>query len=67
MADYFTPGEVQNLQDAISECTDAIKYLYNVSNENPDHKFRTPELEEAFFDLVNACKDLQGTFEYYAK
>ena len=67
MTGYFNAAEVQKLQDAISECSDCIKYLYNVSHENPDYKYRTSELEEAYYDLVNACKDLEGTFEYYAK
>ena len=67
MDEYYTPEAVDSLIGQIYSAEDSIKYIFNIPLNHEDSKLRTPELMEAYSDLIAACQDLTKAYEYYLK
>lgn len=67
MAEYYTPGEVEELICEIHSAEDCIKYLFNIPLNHEDAKLRTPEMMEAYADLADGCRELVKAYDYYLK
>ena len=64
---YLTAEEVNNLASELFSAECAMKYLCAIDPGHEDYKFRTPELIQAFADLVGTCEDYINACGYYLK
>ena len=66
---FYSPEEVQKVEDNISKIEDTFKYLVvckeNFNHNEEDAKNLTPELIEAFKNVAGACKDFYCSFDFY--
>ena len=64
---YYSAEDFEELAAEVFSAEEAIKYLLNIPQDNPDTKLRTPELMEEMEHLANNCEALLRAYNYYIK
>lgn len=64
---FYSVADCHDLCSDLLALEEAIKYLVSIPKDHEDKKYLTPELIEAFGDVMGACEDLMRVYDYYSK
>ncbi len=65
--EFYTLEACEELESALFNATDSLKYILNTTQDKEDSKLVTTELLEAYENIAGACKDFINAYEYYSK
>ena len=65
--EFYTIEPCEELESALFNATDSLKYILNTTKDREDNKLITEDLLEAYENIAGACKDFIKAYDYYIK